>query len=196
MFDDRISPDLIRLLRSMGHTDLTMRDAADTFAKAVLSIVQKRPPMFVKYTDDQYGEAARKFKMIQRAYPGDAGIDLPTVLAVEDREHGKVVFPGDRVDLHTGLSVAIPTGYWGFISHRSSTERRHRLRVIEGTIDCGWRGELLVQVHNGNTFPITAHHGQRMGQLIVLHTAELECIAVDSLPPSVRGTNGFGSSGI
>lgn len=146
------------------------------------------------YSNDEYGKEARKLGLIKHAYEGDAGIDLPTVLLHEDREHGKMIYPGDRTMLHTGIHVAFPKGYWGRIIHRSSTEKRSRLRVIEGVID-DFRGPLLVQVHNMNSFPITVHHGQRIAQLIVVKTASFKCREVEHLPPSQRGSNGWGSTG-
>lgn len=148
----------------------------------------------VQYTDDEYGAAAKKLGLIKHAYAGDAGIDLPTILPISDREKGLTIFPGDRIMLQTGLRMAFPKGYWGRIIHRSSTEKAYRLRVIEGVID-DYRGPLLVQVHNMNSFPIQVLHGQRMAQLILAKTASFNAREVDNLPPSERGTNGFGSSG-
>lgn len=148
----------------------------------------------VQYTDDEYGIASKKLGLIKHAYDGDAGIDLPTILPVSDREHGLTIFPGERVMLQTGLRMAFPKGYWGRIIHRSSTEKKYRLRVIEGVID-DYRGPLLVQVNNMNSFPITVQHGQRMAQLILAKTASFKAREVTTLPPSERGTNGFGSSG-
>jgi dUTP pyrophosphatase len=148
----------------------------------------------VKYTDDEYGKSAKELGMIKHSYDGDAGIDLPTVFAGEYRAVGLTIFPGERKMLHTGLRVAFPKGYWGRIIHRSSTEKKYRLRIIEGVID-QYRNELLVQVHNMNTFPVDVKHGQRLAQLIVLKTASFKCKEVDELPPSDRGSNGFGSSG-
>lgn len=148
----------------------------------------------VMYTNDEYGDAAKKLGLIKHAYEGDAGIDLPTILPASEREHGLQIFPGDRVMLQTGLRMAFPKGYWGRIIHRSSTEKKYRLRVIEGVID-DYRGPLLVQVNNMNSFPITVQHGQRMAQLILAKTASFKAREVVELPPSERGTNGFGSSG-
>ena len=148
----------------------------------------------IQYTEDEYGRASKELGLIKHAYEGDAGIDLPVVLLESERKLGLTIWPGDRIILHTGMRLAFPEGYWGRIIHRSSTEKLHRLRVIEGVID-QYRGELLVQVHNMNTFPIIVQHGQRLGQLILLKTASFKCREVSELPPSQRGTRGFGSSG-
>jgi dUTP pyrophosphatase len=155
---------------------------------------KKEHLLLLEYTKDEFGEESKKLGLIKYAYPGDAGIDLPTVLLRSDQQHGLTIFPGDRVILHTGMKMAFDDGYWGRIVHRSSTEKRHRLRVIEGTID-KYRGEILVQVHNGNTFPVIIQHGQKLGQLIILPTAVNVPTVVDELPASERGSKGFGSSG-
>lgn len=148
----------------------------------------------IEYTNDEYGVESQKLGLIKYAYEGDAGIDLPVVLLRSDYAHGLTVYPGDRIILHTGMKIAFPQGYWGRIIHRSSTERRHRLRVIEGVID-EYRGEILVQVHNGNTFPIVIQHGQKLAQLILAKICWSVPRIVEKLPPSSRGANGFGSSG-
>lgn len=149
----------------------------------------------VKYVDNEYGKSASELGLIKHAYPGDAGIDLPIVLNAEQRKHGNlVIYPGERERLHTGMALAFPEGYWGRIVHRSSTEKMHRLRVIEGVID-QYRGEILVQVHNMNTFPIPVEHGQRLAQIILVATGSFKARVVKELPPSVRSDKGFGSSG-
>lgn len=151
-----------------------------------------------KYTDDEYGEYAKKLHMespLKRAYEGDAGIDLPIVLSADDQKHGhKKVWPNEREMLHTGIIMEFPIGYYGRIIHRSSTEKVHRLRVIEGVID-DYRGEILVQVHNQNTACVDVYHGARIGQLVLARTFPFEIIESDNLRPSQRGANGFGSSG-
>lgn len=169
-------------------------DGTDCFCQPDKNAVDCREYIDIAYTNDEYGIAARELGLIKRAYNDDAGIDLPTVLAEVDRKNGLTIFPGERVILHTGMTMAFPKGYWGRIIHRSSTERRYRLRVIEGVID-NYRGEILVQVHNGNTFPIIIEHGQRLGQLILIQNAVFPCRIVEKLPPSDRGDSGFGSSG-
>jgi dUTP pyrophosphatase len=147
----------------------------------------------IKYTDDEFGAAASELGLIKRVYEDDAGIDLPTVLLERERNHGLTIFPDNRVMLHTGIKMAFPEGYWGLIIHRSSTEARHRLRIIEGVID-QYREEILVQAHNGNTYPITIKHGQRLGQLIIIKNTPFKARIVDKLRPSTRDCNGFGSS--
>jgi deoxyuridine 5'-triphosphate nucleotidohydrolase len=158
----------------------------------VLEEIRAEQTIGIQYTSDEYGEAAAELGVPQKAYSHDAGIDLPITLSKEDREHGKIIWPGERERLHTGMIMDFPIGWHARIIHRSSTEKRHRLRVVEGTID-DYRGELLVQVHNGNDCKIEVYHGQKLGQLILHPTAPFGC-EVRDLRPSERGVNGFGST--
>lgn len=151
------------------------------------------------FTDNEYGEMAKNFYQkngsINRAYAGDAGIDLPVMLSKDEQIHGsKKVWPNEREMLHTGIIMEFPTGYYGRIIHRSSTEKIHRLRVIEGVID-DYRGEILVQVHNQNTACVDVYHGSRIAQLILSKTCPFLIEYADKLRESDRGANGFGSSG-
>lgn len=151
------------------------------------------------FTDNEYGEMAKNFYQqngsINRAYAGDAGIDLPVMLSKDEQSHGsKKVWPNEREMLHTGIIMEFPTGYYGRIIHRSSTEKIHRLRVIEGVID-DYRGEILVQVHNQNTACVDVYHGSRIAQLILSKTCPFLIEYADKLRESDRGANGFGSSG-
>jgi dUTP pyrophosphatase len=157
---------------------------------------QKNNQILIKYTDDEYGIESKKLGLPKYTYFGeDAGLDLPVILTKEQQSLGFTIFPGDRTVLHSGLLIEPPHGYWSRIIHRSSTERRHRLRVIEGIIDWGYRAEVLTQVHNSNSYPITIQHGQRIAQLII---CPLSCFSVKEatkLSDSLRKTKGFGHSG-
>jgi len=151
-----------------------------------------------KYLDNEFGKEAReihKKSPLKRAYPGDAGIDLPVILSEAHRKHGGIeVWPNEREILHTGIYMEFPVGYYGRIIHRSSTEKNHRLRVIEGIID-DYRGEILVQVHNTNTCKVKVYHGDRLAQIILARTYPFPIEEAQELRPSARGSNGFGSSG-
>jgi dUTP pyrophosphatase len=174
----------------------------EDFRKNVLRVIEEREEqkragkIRIKYTNDEYGEASKQLGLPKYTYFGeDAGMDLPVVLSREYKSIGFTIFPGDRSVLHSGLLIEPPQGYWSRIIHRSSTERRHRLRVIEGIIDWGYRAEVLTQVHNSNTFPITIQHGQRIAQLILCPLSYFSVEEADKLSDSQRGTMGFGSSG-
>jgi deoxyuridine 5'-triphosphate nucleotidohydrolase len=133
--------------------------------------------------------------LIKYAYPGDGGIDLPIVVSTDQQKSGITVYPSDRTILHTGMIMEFPVGYCARIIHRSSTERVHRLRVIEGLID-DYRNEILVQVHNMNSYPIVFEHGQRAAQIILFKACTMQIEEANGeLRPSKRDSKGFGSSG-
>ena len=125
-----------------------------------------------------------------RAYAGDAGLDLATCERVE-------LGPGERTVASTGLAVAIPDGYAGFVQPRSGLAARSGVAVVNspGLIDSGYRGEIRVVLLNTDreqTF--VAEPGDRIAQLVVLPVPELVVREVDDLPASERGVRGFGSS--
>ena len=125
-----------------------------------------------------------------QAYPGDAGLDLAACERVE-------LGPGERAVVPTGLAVAVPEGYAGFVQPRSGLAAQHGLTILNtpGLIDSGYRGELRVVLHNSDrTTPFVVEPGMRIAQLVVLPVAELELVEVEELPASERGVRGFGSS--
>ena len=125
-----------------------------------------------------------------QAYPGDAGLDLAACERVE-------LGPGERAVVPTGLAVAVPDGYAGFVQPRSGLAAEHGLTILNtpGLIDSGYRGELRVVLHNSDrTTPFVVEPGMRIAQLVVLPVAELELVEVEELPESERGVRGFGSS--
>jgi dUTP pyrophosphatase len=126
----------------------------------------------------------------ERAYAGDAGLDLA---ACERHELG----PGERATVGTGLAVAIPEGYAGFVQPRSGLAARHGITILNtpGLVDSGYRGELRVILLNTDARePFVVEPGMRIAQLVVLPVPELELTEVDELPESERGVRGFGSS--
>ena len=124
------------------------------------------------------------------AHPGDAGVDLAA------RTAGRLE-PGGRAAIPTGIAVAIPEGYAGLVVPRSGLAARHGISVVNGPglIDSGYRGEIRVVLINLGAEPFTIERGDRIGQLIVIPVTEPEFTVVDELPDSVRGTDGFGSTG-
>jgi dUTP pyrophosphatase len=126
----------------------------------------------------------------ERAYDGDAGLDLSACDRVE-------IGPGERVVVGTGLAVAIPEGHAGFVQPRSGLASRHGITIVNtpGLVDSGYRGELRVVLLNTDreqTFVIEP--GMRIAQLVVVPVAEPDPIEVDELPVTERGVRGFGSS--
>jgi dUTP pyrophosphatase len=97
----------------------------------------------------------------------------------------------------TGLAVAIPDGYAGYVQPRSGLAAKHGISMVNtpGLIDSGYRGELLVSLINhdlGETFVVEP--GMRIAQLVILEVPPVELVEVDELPESERAERGFGSS--
>jgi dUTP pyrophosphatase len=129
-------------------------------------------------------------RLPRRAHPGDAGADLFAVEAV-------VIPPGERRDVGTGLALAIPVGYAGFVQPRSGLAFKHGIMLVNspGLIDAGYRGELRVSLYNSGREPFAVAVGERIAQLVIQRVEEPEFLVADELPESGRGEGGFGSSG-
>jgi len=127
----------------------------------------------------------------ERAYDGDAGLDLAACERVE-------LAPGDRAVVGTGLAVAIPEGYAGFVQPRSGLADRHGISIVNapGLIDSGYRGELkVILINTDSLHTFVVEPGMRIAQLVVLEVPELELVETDELPATERGVRGHGSSG-
>lgn len=126
------------------------------------------------------------------ARPGDAGLDL---LAAKD----VTLAPGERHPVPTGIAVAIPPGFAGFVLARSGRALREGLALANapGLIDAGYRGEIKVIVVNLDPRgKILITRGEKIAQLVVQRIEEVELDEVDLLPTSERGEGGFGSTGL
>ncbi len=125
-----------------------------------------------------------------RAYPGDAGFDLAACERVE-------LAPGARALVSTGIAIAVPEGYAGFVQPRSGLAARHGITIVNspGLIDSGYRGEVkIVLLNTDRERTFVAEAGERIAQLVVLPVPALELVEADELPGSPRGARGFGSS--
>jgi dUTP pyrophosphatase len=125
------------------------------------------------------------------ALAGDAGADLT---AAEDVE----LAPFQRALVGTGVAVAIPEGYAGFVHPRSGLAHRLGLSMVNapGTIDAGYRGEIKVNLINLDpTTPIALRRGDRIAQLVVQPVVRARFVPVEELPGSERGAGGHGSTG-
>jgi len=126
----------------------------------------------------------------ERAYEGDAGLDLAACEAV-------TLAPGERAVVGTGLAVAIPEGFAGFVQPRSGLAARHGISVVNspGLVDAGYRGELrVILLNTDESEPFTVEPGMRIAQLVVVPIPEVALVEVAELPESERGVRGFGSS--
>lgn len=127
------------------------------------------------------------------AHDDDAGADLHSAVAL-------TLAPGERALVATGVSIALPEGYAGFVVPRSGLAAKHGITVVNspGTIDAGYRGELKVTLLNTDreeAFEIAV--GDRIAQLVVMAVSRAVFVPVSELPDdTTRGTNGFGSTGV
>jgi len=125
------------------------------------------------------------------AHPGDAGLDLRA------REDGIVAPGGGRLLMPTGIAVAIPIGYAGFVLPRSGNALNHGLTMANspGLIDAAYRGEVKVILLNTDPeHPFEVHRGDRLAQLVIQRVEEVDWHVVESLDGDDRG-GGFGHSG-
>jgi dUTP pyrophosphatase len=125
-----------------------------------------------------------------RAYAGDAGLDLSACERVE-------LGAGERGIVGTGLAVAIPDGYAGFVQPRSGLAAKHGITIVNtpGLIDSGYRGELkIILLNTDANEAFVVEPGMRIAQLVVLEVPGIDPVEVDELPDTERGVRGFGSS--
>jgi dUTP pyrophosphatase len=124
------------------------------------------------------------------ATPGSAGYDLASA---EDGE----LAPLERKLFRTGFSIAVPEGYECQLRPRSGLALRHGITLpnTPATVDSDYRGELMVALVNLSTETFQVIRGMRIAQMIVAPVERVEFRSVDVLPPTSRGTGGFGSSG-
>ena len=125
------------------------------------------------------------------AKPGDAGADLYSRIDIE-------LSPMQRALVPTGLAIALPPGYAGFIHPRSGRAAKEGLSMVNapGTIDAGYRGEIQVILINlDGEKKISIKRGERIAQLVIKEVSQAEFVEVEQLPGTSRGEAGFGSSG-
>lgn len=125
------------------------------------------------------------------AYSGDAGLDLRANSSVD-------ILPRHRVLIPTGLAIALPDGYAGFVQPRSGLALKKGLTIANtpGLIDAHYRGELkVIAVNLDPDEPIHIERGERIAQLVIQEVPTVNLIEVDELDETDRGAGGFGSSG-
>lgn len=121
-----------------------------------------------------------------------AGYDLYACL-----DEDAVIAPGKTVKIGTGISVAVPEGYFGAIFARSGLATKQGLRPANcvGVADSDYRGEYIVALHNDSDEPRTVSNGDRIAQLVVMPFLSCEFEETDELSETQRGSGGFGSTG-
>ncbi len=127
-----------------------------------------------------------------RAHDTDAGLDLS---ACEELTIG----PGERALVPTGLAVEIPEGHAGLVAPRSGLALRHGISIVNapGVIDAGYRGEIQVILLNTDAVEaFTVEQGMRIAQLLVMPVTPVTIVEAADLATTVRGSGGFGSSGL
>ena len=125
------------------------------------------------------------------AHADDAGLDLLAASRV-------TLAPGARALVPTGIAVAIPAGYAGYVLPRSGLALRHGVTVLNapGLIDAGYRGEIQVLLVNHDAAPVTFERGTRIAQLVIARVEDVEWDEVETLEDTGRGAGGFGSTGL
>jgi len=125
----------------------------------------------------------------RQANASDAGYDLHAMERYE-------LAPGEREMFRTGIAIAIPEGYVGYIKPRSGLAARNGLNVLGGVIDAGYRGEVGVILHNTDpTDLVLVRAGDRIAQLVIQPVESVQFEEVYELPASERAGGGFGSTG-
>ena len=127
-------------------------------------------------------------KLPTKTNPTDAGWDLYSTVDAD-------ILPGQRKLLPTGVSMAIPTGYYGRIADRSGNAFSLGLHVLAGVIDTGYSGELKVLLVNLSDVPVEIKRAHRIAQIIITAISNLPLEQVAELDTTDRGASGFGSSG-
>lgn len=133
-------------------------------------------------------------KLPTKATPDSAGFDLYVDLEGPDFV---AIMPHTSVMLNTGISMAIPKGYFGGIFARSGLASREGLRPPNcvGVIDSDYRGNIGVGLYNDSDQVRTISHGQRVAQMVIIPCPDAELEEVENLPDTERGDGGFGSTG-
>lgn len=128
-----------------------------------------------------------------KASPDDAGYDLHADLGFG---HEIVLYPNNRKLIPTGLSLAFEPDHYARIAPRSGLANKFGIMTLAGVIDAGYRGEVGVILFNSGNVQKSIKHGDRIAQIIFERKSDADFVETDTLPDSVRGEGGFGSSGV
>ncbi len=122
------------------------------------------------------------------AHVGDAGMDF---FASEIT----VIKKGERVQVKTGIAMAIPEGYVGLVWDKSGLSHKHGLKTLGGVIDAGYRGEIMIGMINLSSEDYTIEAGHKVAQMLIQKVESPEIIEVEELDDTSRGIGAFGSTG-
>ena len=122
-----------------------------------------------------------------------AGMDLKAFI-----DKPVIINSLERKIIKTGLYISLPKGFEAQVRSRSGLSIKHGLCVLNspGTIDADYRGEVGIILINLSQEPYTINNGDRIAQLVIASHEQAQWIEVNELPKTVRGINGFGSTGI
>lgn len=127
---------------------------------------------------------------LEHAKEGDAGYDITSAM-------DGIVYAGGSQAFKTGLKMAIPRGYVGMVVSRSGLSFRHSIEVGAGVIDSGYRGEIMINLHNLGALSFPVKKGDRIAQVLILKHEDPDFEMVEELPADTeRGESGFGHTGV
>ena len=129
---------------------------------------------------------------------GSSGADLRANFPESIRKFGKILMPGCRSLIPTGLMMEIPEGHEVQIRPRSGLAIKNGVTVLNspGTIDCDYRGEVAVILINSGDKEFKISHGDRIAQMVVAEVVQMKFLLSKDLAETERGATGFGSTGI
>jgi len=130
------------------------------------------------------------------AYQSDGAAGMDLVAAVPKSGPLRLA-PGQRALVPTGLVLQLPQGFEAQVRPRSGLALRHGITVLNspGTIDCDYRGEVMVLLANLGQEPFAIARGERVAQLVVQRVERARLVEVAAIAPTERGAGGFGSTG-
>lgn len=122
--------------------------------------------------------------------PGDAGADLKSTQDIVIPARGRAL-------VTTGVKIALPNGFVALVHPRSGLAAKHGITVLNtpGTVDAGYRGEIMVTLYNTSDEDFSVARGDRIAQLVIQQVEKANFVSVSELPESERGSRGFGSTG-
>jgi len=127
-------------------------------------------------------------KLSTKGHPGDAGIDF---YSIED-----VIFPPKEArDVFSGVAIEIPEGFVGLVWDKSSIAFKKGLKTMGGVIDSGYRGEMLFRLFNTGDSEVIMKKGDKVAQMIIQKFEDCDVVESEELSNTVRGEQGFGSTG-